>query len=547
MRDQRFVLKVVVVAFQRRAVMILACCLGLIGLFAAVRVGSNVDSAVMMDFTRANIRVLLHGTDSANYSAATPEVLASYGYTVSTIVYVLLRVGALITNTTFDPYSSSAVAVRNAAVFLVSILAYVGLWISLRTTTSSKRIARVSTALLVLSPAFVGNSFFNEKDIPLASGMILLIAALSIAYCSESLLQTRRSFAWCLCLGLLLTLGTRPGIWPIVMVIQVVVAQRLWRVGHLRLLIKPAALALVVLFATNGYLLRNPIWWWGNGLSVSRKFPSSVPVVVNGEFMAPTTRWFGPFMLLLQTPIVVGLGFVIALILLLIRVFRSLLRRSMPDRDLVPIVIAFGVGAGPVLIGSLSGSALYDAARQYLFVFPLLTLIAGFALNALSKVGRSRLTKGIFGTLLTVGLVAPTISVIQLFPYLHVYQNESAIFFDQPSDNWFDNQGISAREAQLWINQNLGERKQTAIYPQNFSPYVADNVLVDSADPEMTVYTQIFRPTLLPDYFGHCPLVHEVSRKLFGSKRLLSYVRLCGRVPKRLRDEVRQLNPVSEP
>lgn len=522
----------------------------IIGGIGSYRLGTNVDAKVITDFTQANLRVLSGGTSAVDYAAATPDVIASYGYTVQTSAHLVLRVLTWITGGAFDPYSARAYAFRNLVVYVVSLLAYVGVYASAKALRESRKAGWLAVMFLALLPSFVGNALFNEKDVPLAAG----IAMLAAAYASVSTRHIDagdRSRAWFTPVitagGLILSVGSRPGIWPIACVIVGAVAFWAFRDGQLRRHALSIAVAGVILVGTNGYLLHRPMWWLSNAISVSTKFPSGVPVAVRGDFLPPTTKWFGPYILFLQTPVFVLLAagaFAVGSVGLLVR---SMSKRFTEFRKVSAYGLIVGLAFGPVAIGSIGGSALYDAARQYLFVFPLLAIMAAVAVDWLFCRTRSSWMRRGLVAFLVISLVHPTISLAQLFPYAHVYGNEVSQAWSQPSDNWFDNQGVSAKEAQIWINKNLPTRNEAAIYPQNFSPYSPKNRFVDPSDPAMTVYTQVFRPTLLPDYFGHCPLVFEVSRKIFGQKRLLSYVRLCGRIPKRLRDDVRRLNPVPSP
>jgi hypothetical protein len=393
--------------------------------------------------------------------------------------------------------------------------------------------------MLLAVGIFTGNSLMNDKDVPLASGYICLVALVVMRLLLKREELSSRNwqvaqFVLGSC-GLIFSLGTRPGLWPVLFVFVVAGAlvERSSESG-LRSLILGYLAGFFLVLATNGYLLRRPLWWFQNSLSVSSNFPWNGFVMVRGQLKPATPSWYGPLMIFEQLPMVCVIG-VLATIVFTIRVVAttSLRRNSTERRRTLAIIFVIGAASGPVLIGVVKESALYDAARQLLFVFPLLTSLAAIGFLEMYKLSTHKILRRIVIGLASVGLASPVLATIQLFPYQHTYGNEVTAFFDAPSDYWFDNQGVSARKVQDWINTNLTQEREAALFPQNFQPFMRGKTLVDRGDPPgrgnppWEIYAQIWRPSQLPDYYEVCPKVFEVSRSIYGQRRILAYARVC--------------------
>lgn len=522
-----------------RRLLIAGCALFVaFGFITALRQGANVDAGPITDLSRENLRVLVRGTPRKE---ADPfdSIVASYGYSVQSVWYVILRLYSGLTGSDFNPYSSSAFSLRNGVIFLVSLVSYYGTYFIASVISGSRRVGVVAVAMLLTVGIFTGNSLMNDKDVPLASGYICLVALVVIRLLLKK--EELSSRNWQLAqfglgsFGLIFSLGTRPGLWPVLFafVAASALVERSRKSG-LRSLIFGYLAGFFVVLATNGYLLRRPLWWFQNSLSVSSNFPWNGFVMVKAQLHPATPSWYGPLMIFEQLPMVCIIG-VLFTILFTIRTVAapSLRRNSTERRRALAIAFVIGAASGPVLIGVLKESALYDAARQLLFVFPLLASLAAVGFFEMYKLSTHKILRRTVIGLATVGLASPGLATIQLFPYQHTYGNEVTAFFDAPSDYWFDNQGVSARKVQEWVNTNLTQEREAALFPQNFEPFMRGKTLVDRGtppgrgDPPWEIYAQIWRPSQLPDYYEVCPKVFEVSRSIYGQRRILAYARVC--------------------
>jgi hypothetical protein len=509
-----------------------------IGFITALRQGANVDAGPITDFTNQNLRALVHGVSEAR-TQYPDTVVASYGYSVQSVWYLLSRAYSWLTGSKFNPYSSAAFSFRNGIIFLVSLVSYCGTYFVASLISGSKRAGAVAVAMLLTVGIFTGNSLMNDKDVPLASGYICLVALVVIRLLLKR--EELSSRNWQIAqfvlasFGLIFSLGARPGLWPVffAFVAAGALVERSGRSG-LRSLIFGYLAGFFVVLATNGYLLRRPLWWFQNSLSVSSNFPWNGFVMVKGHLHPATPSWYGPLMIFEQVPLVCVIG-VLATIVFTIRTVAtpSLRKNTTERRRALAIVFVIGAASGPVLIGVLKESALYDAARQLLFVFPLLASLAAVGFFEMYKLSTHKILRRAVIGLASIGLASPVLATIQLFPYQHTYGNEVTAFFDAPSDYWFDNQGVSARKVQEWVNMNLTQEREAALFPQNFEPFMRGKTLVDRGDPPgrgdppWEIYAQIWRPSQLPDYYEVCPKVFEVSRSIYGQRRILAYARVC--------------------
>jgi hypothetical protein len=160
-------------------------------------------------------------------------------------------------------------------------------------------------------------------------------------------------------------------------------------------------------------------------------------------------------------------------------------------------------------------------------VYPLFAALAGISVWWILSNVDSRYVRTLTKAVLAVGFLLPSVATVQLFPYQQVYTSEWSLFDKSTSDNAFDNQGVSSKQTQEWVNRNYQNQKIATIFEQTFVPYLENNELVSTADSNLKLYAQVWRPALIPDYFGDCKRVYAVTRSQFWKKYLLSYVRDC--------------------
>jgi hypothetical protein len=343
-----------------------------------------------------------------------------------------------------------------------------------------------------------------------------------------------------------------------------VMAAAAWRYKgyrHTRLIsftIIGVAIGTLVLVVTNPASLPNPLGWVLNSVEVARDFTFwSGSVLVRGELYPSTAipLWYLPFIVFIQTPLVVLVAASFGVVHLVRRAVASDSRGKRGAHVLAWLPV--GLQVVPAVVGVIGGSLFYNAGRQVLFVLPVVALFAGIGVMAVLDAVRgwkqplAGLRPVVLG-LMVVLVALPVIDTVRLFPYQYVYFNELERSQDVLQRYEFDYWGISGREAMDWVNETSPEAAIKTpgiwIYP----PFAtSDVVLVDPAfasqvpgwkklNEDRTVvvdWSQVperdrlwvgnYYPVWGADTLVDCPVVHTVTRPLWNRDIVLSQVRRC--------------------
>jgi len=278
-----------------------------------------------------------------------------------------------------------------------------------------------------------------------------------------------------LSLGLVLAMGSRPGIWVGLLAAAIgtlvltflATLRTVGREEAVRSAVSGAAaivaactIAWVFLWLIYPATFGSPISLLANSLGSSQAFPWSGETLTAGlQFPAQPPPTYVPLWLGGQLPLIVlvlaALGTVVAGVGY-IRVLRGSQEPSRITVGSIPVVLqAFAVPSGAILLGS----TLYGGLRQLLFVFPAIALLAVIGLYWVllwtARQKPRRLTP-IVWALVIAGLFVTLISQLRLFPYSHAYFNAAASAGDIDR-NWdVDGWWLSGRE--LVENQRFPER-----------------------------------------------------------------------------------------
>lgn len=532
-------------------------------LWTAKHTGADIDQYADQQYFVNN----LHGFVANErfpfvyFGSVDASIESSYGYTFQAIAFFVSWALASIRNDAFDPFSAGAYTDKNVMVALVSLLAFWAVYHAARSLTARRSIGVAAVALLALSPVFTGHALMNQKDVPLAVGFTALTAG-TISFVGRlqrrsrgvdasiddarvvQRFGSRRSLAWLLAIGIAFTIGTRPGSIVVVgldVVLMVVVAVRAgahreWKVLRAPAVGLGAGTALVL--ATNSAAWPNPISWLRHAIEVSRGFPNwRGKLLVDGVFhnYDAQPRWYLPFMLAVQTPVVIATLAVVAVWFLAVRAFAT--RRPMratwssvsPRLALwSPLLVQLLVLP---LAGVVQGSLFYNAARQVLFVLPALAILAAVGLLGVEQLCRTRQARAIAVGVIALGMLSPLVDTVTMYPYQYAYFNELERSAGLTDRFEFDYWGLSAREAQAWVNDHYPDAVEAYPAGWQFPPFAAGTILMSSnldnvRDREM-IYASNYYPPWDLDTYRSCPVVHTVTRHLWGEEILLSYVRRC--------------------
>lgn len=314
--------------------------------------------------------------------------------------------------------SSHAYQVRHVGVVVIGVVGMAGVVGIGRVLLRSWRWGLVCAAVLAATPMWTGHIMFNVKDVPVATGHTLCTLGL--------LLFVRdRPPGWGLRVargailvgGLVLTLGTRPGMWSGIAVllmvggVGVVFALPTARavLASLAELVVACGVAAAALVAIYPSLFAHP------GTALRRTSESSSSFLAGEK----ADRWYVPTHLTQEMPTLLLLFAVAGLLVATLVLLRH------PRTQWVFAARLALVGAQALtlpLAAVVLGSDLYHGLRQLLFAIPAIAVLAGCGMAWLlarpTAFGR-RLVPLAAG----LALVLPTIDQVGMQPYQTTYVN----------------------------------------------------------------------------------------------------------------------------
>ena len=354
----------------------------------------------------------------------------------------------------------------------------------LGTHIAGPRAGFFSGLFLTLTPGFYGHIFNNSKDIPFAALFSLALFCILRTYSRLPAVSYRPVLETGLAIGLVL--GVRVGgiillgylalLWIGWLAVQ-------WMTGRYserQLLVIGVRLArpfiLIVIIAWAVMLM----WWpWAQvaplrnpylAMKATANFDWPMTVFFNGRFVPGTElpRSYLPTWLMISLPefyfIVLLLGCLVA-IQFLTRAKKEPLR---PER-LIKIGLLLFTIAFPIVTALILHPTMYDGMRQFLFVLPSLTCLAGISLAGFLQLQINRFIKVGAVMLVMLSIGATVFDMMKLHPYEYVYFNrlfaggESSAAQRFETDYW----GSSYREGAEWVIKNYRPDSGQAIRVAN--------------------------------------------------------------------------------
>lgn len=324
--------------------------------------------------------------------------------------------------------------------------------------------------LFATQPLFWGNAFVNPKDTPF---MTFFIASV---YFGFRMLDDSSSPTWWKTIIAGVVLGITTSIRSLgPMAGAIVMVYGLWKYPRKTLSIAPfyILITLAITYLTWPYLWSAPIAHFMETLQVMSKFPNTGETLFNGN-LYPADQlpllYFPTFIALQLTEPM--------LVLIVIGVLISfwLFAKSQNKEPVFLFIVWFLL---PAIYISLSGSTLYDNARQLMFLLPPLFIFAGIGLDKiLDHITAPALRLALMLLMLLPGIYAN----IQLHPYQYIYFNSltggvSGAFrkFD------LDYTGTSFKEAQEYLNEIVEPGIQIVVVgPRHIARAYAREDLKDS-------------------------------------------------------------------
>jgi hypothetical protein len=307
--------------------------------------------------------------------------------------------------------------------------------------------------LMLLSPRFIGHSFNNLKDLPLATATIMSI------YFIVKLLDELPKLRWktmiMLTLSIAFAISVRIGglivigyfalfalvyyIWKRQTLKKEFIRVLLWSLGIV-------IIAYIIAVLTWPFALKSPIDNPKETLENMTKFAIALRQIFEGEAQwSDVLPWYyTPKFILMTIPLVVIAGLITGLVMM----FKN------KKRWFYYFVLIFTF-VFPVFWIIINKSNVYGGWRHAIFIYPSLVAFAALGINALIDAFKSKYIKIITITAFGVLCINPIAHSIRNHPYEYVYFNELSGAMDKAYSNYeLDYYFHSLREASEWVIAN---------------------------------------------------------------------------------------------
>jgi hypothetical protein len=283
----------------------------------------------------------------------------------------------------------------------------------------------LAMVMLAASPRYFADSMNNPKDLPLAAATVAALYYFSTV--SSTWPYLSRATAIKIVVALALALNIRPGALLYLtyfglLVTVFAIAER--HEHHLSWRQLADTAVRVALVAVAVLLLGTLFWPWAQGAPLTRPIQALLNVanyggydggvLFNGHDYEPDRlpRYYAPVFILISTPPVVIAGAILSM-------FVSRGRGWTLSRNGLWLVAVF-----PVVLAIFMGSTLYDGVRHFLFISPVLVVLAASGWTGwLSGRPRSWLRSAAI-VLLAAGVVHAIAATVRFHPHQTVYFNE---------------------------------------------------------------------------------------------------------------------------
>ncbi|MCY7396638.1 MAG: hypothetical protein LH468_10895 [Nocardioides sp.] len=351
----------------------------------------------------------------ADLDAGRPGAWVDQRYVYAPVTMILLHAWSLLCGVDTRGLVSTtdqAYAVRHLGVVLISLVGTAATAVLARLLLRSWGWAAVCVAVLVAVPTWTGHAMFNVKDVPVATGYTLVTLGVCVVCRVTASGRWVAAGALTTTAGLLLAVGTRPGVWPGVAVaggigVVLLLVRRRWaRAG---LLVAVAAAAVGVLVLVYPAAFADPVTALVAGALESSRYGGQ-----QGSW------WYLPLYLVIELPTgLLLLGGVGALVLA-----RVVARRQEEAAALVAGLVLLQTFLLPALALAREAN-LYTGLRQLLFAAPGLAVLVTVALAVAwgRRSQRPRRSRALVPAFTALAVGVPVLVQAQLFPYSYAFSS----------------------------------------------------------------------------------------------------------------------------
>ncbi len=306
-----------------------------------------------------------------------------------------------------------------------------------------------TAALFISQPLFWGHAFINPKDTPFMS---LFIVSVYLGFRMMDDPTWKKILAAGIALGLATSIRS---LGPMAGALTILYGLMKYPRKMIPVLFWYSIAAIIVAYLTWPFLWKAPIAHFVDSLRIMSSFPDTGETLFMRN-MYPAdqlpARYIPTFIIFqLTEPALVlsALGGVLSLIMFI------------KEKKREPLLFFAAWFLMPISVIILSGSTLYDNARQILFLLPPLFVFAGIAIDSLLMRTKTLAWKMVLLFVITLpGIYA----CIQFHPYQYVYFNRltggtAGAFRNFDLDYW----GTAFKESFEYINANAAPNSQVVV------------------------------------------------------------------------------------
>ncbi|MGD9960779.1 hypothetical protein [Nocardioides sp.] len=315
--------------------------------------------------------------------------------------------------------------VRHLGVVMFGLVALAAVATLTRAVLGHWRWGLVASAALAAIPMWTGHQMFNVKDVPVATGYTLVTLAL-VTFVGRRRPSARRRVARVACLvgGLVLTLGTRPGMWSglfVTVLVAVVGLLAVTRGGMVRRVAVPALVDLAAsLLAAAALLVAAYPRLFGSPVRALPRTTESSSSFLDG---LKSDRLYVPRHVVEEMPTMLLTFVVLGTLVATLALWRG--RRARDVASTRMAVVGTQALVLPV-VAIVLGSDLYHGLRQLLFAAPACAVLAAYAMAWLQHRVRTEQRRGrqlVVVVAASAALVLPVVDQVTLQPYQTTYVN----------------------------------------------------------------------------------------------------------------------------
>ncbi len=400
------------------------------------------------------------GEDKSSLSTPVTH-LKYYGQAYDNLVTILIHWFSVEDIYTFRHFMSSVAGWL--AIFITGLLA-----VSLGGYSAGV----LGLVLFAVSPTFLGHAHNNLKDVPFALAYVATIFFMVRLFFFD---KTSKTSLLLLVFSIALAIGIRPGgllvvayLWFFVTLETAYRNRSTHRVDWTAL---RKRFLLITGISVSGYLLglilwpyalQNPVSNPWKSYQVMTHFPTTIRQIFEGNLIwSDLLPWYYlPKSMLITIPIIVWVGVVL---------FISFGWKLIKEMPVLYVFLVFALIFPPVF-AIIKKSNLYGSWRHFLFIYPLLVVLAALGFNYVLLLFKSKVIKVAAVFIIILLAFHPFRFMVKNHPYYYLYYNQIAGGLKKAYGNYeTDYYYHSVREATEWLVQHLEENNiKSAVIGSNF-------------------------------------------------------------------------------